>query len=157
MCIPKDDPILDIILDTIPCEGPETWSDDDMFQIAYKKAGLKRYAVDTVESMLKKTKTLEEAKVVTSTTYGKDKDKALSGGSAGSMDMKLEVKAYALLQVEAKVVAAAEKQMAKALSELKSQKAAVGVLLKTTESQRPKILYTQLMKNTSLMIVCVSW
>ena len=121
-----EDPIFKIVISRIPCEEADTWDEEDMVQAGYKLAGLKRYRLETVNTLLKKQKVQENSSTSSaSTTLGRNSGPfALSNASSS---VKLEVKAYAQLQADAKIISAAEKKFARMLSDLKGCKATLTV------------------------------
>lgn len=125
----REDPIFKTVISKIPCEEADTWDEDDMVQAGYKLAGLKRYRLDTVNTLLKKQKVQENSSSSsTSTTLGRNSGPLALGGASSSV--KVEVKAYVQLQADAKIVSAAEKKFAKMLNDLKGCKATLVVSAK---------------------------
>ena len=127
-----DDPVFEHILSKLPSD--DNWKEDDMIEAAYKEVGLKRYCISTCMGMLKKSQKDTEKSDFSTSSSTTGKHLAL-GSASSSTDVKIEVKAHALLVADTAVAAAAEKRMAKLLSDLKGYKAALNVVAKTTESQ----------------------
>ena len=127
-----DDPVFKTIITKIPCEEADTWDEDDMVQAGYKLAGLKRYKLETVDTLFKKQKIQENSSTSsTSTTLGKNCSMPSLLSGASSSFVKIEVQAYTKLQVEAKIVSAAGKKLGRLIGELKAVKATLMV------SQKP--------------------
>ena len=124
-----EDPIFKTVISKIPCEEADTWDEDDMVQAGFKLAGLKRYRLETVNTLLKKQKVQENSSTSSSsTTLGKNSGPLALAGASSSV--KLEVKAYALLQTDSKIISAAGRKFAKMLSDLKGCKATLIVSAK---------------------------
>lgn len=129
-----DDPVFEHILSKLPSD--DGWKEDDMLEAAYKEVGLQRYCISTCMGMVKKTqKDTEKSEFATSSSSAGKHLAIGTGASSCSSDVKVEVKAHAILVADTAVVSAAEKRMSKLLAELKGHKAALSVVAKTTESQ----------------------
>ena len=121
--MPLDSDDFKNVLDNMPCDGPETWDDDDQVQKAYKAAGLKRYRLDYVDALSSKNKKTSNKEAIDSSTYG---TKGLpSGTSADGPDVKLEVAILAVLQADAKVIFSADVKLNGLLKNFKTLKAEI--------------------------------
>ena len=111
------DPALSRILEEVPSD--DLWDEGNALERGFKKAGLKRYKLDYIDGLIKKTSSKEDSSAMSSEAHLKDKKALVNAPSSSSGDVKIEMASFVVLKNDSKIIAMGERKIEKTLQEFK--------------------------------------
>ena len=114
----SEDPALRQILEEVPSD--DLWDEGNALERGFKKAGLKRYKLDYIDGLVKKTNSKEASSAISSEAHLKDKKALVNAPSSSSTgDVKIEMASYVILKNDSKIIAIGERKIERTLQEFK--------------------------------------
>ena len=113
----SEDPALSQILEEVPSD--DLWDEGNALERGFKKAGMKRYKLDYIDGLIKKTSSKEDSSAMSSEAHLKDKKALVNAPSSSSGDVKIEMASFVVLKNDSKIIAMGERKIERTLQEFK--------------------------------------